>query len=110
MKRLRHWPTFQNGWSRRVAEVRAQSTTWAARRDPQPSTVSAPGRAEGPARASATLRDALTDAKALSAVTSILGSPGTLLSGAGPVQYALAAVLVIAALAGVWWLVRGRAA
>ena len=110
MKRLRHWPTFQNGWSRRVAEVRAQSTAWAARRDPQPSTVAAPARAEGPARASATLRDALTDAKALSAVTGILGSAGTLLSGHGPVQYAIAAVMVIAALAGVWWLVRGRAA
>ncbi len=81
MKRLRHWPTFQNGWSRRVAEVRAQSTAWAARRDPQPSTVAAPARAEGPARASATLRDTLTDGKAVGAVTGILGSTGTLLSG-----------------------------
>jgi lysozyme family protein len=109
MKRLKHWPTFQNGWSRRVAEVRAQSTAWAARRDPQPSTVAAPAKAQGAARASATLRDTLTDGKAVGAVTGILGSTGTLLSGSGPVQYALAAVLVIAALAGVWWLVRGRA-
>ena len=65
MKRLRHWPTFQNGWSRRVAEVRAQSTAWAARRDPQPSTVAAPAKARGAARASATLRDTLTDGKAV---------------------------------------------
>ena len=69
-----------------------------------------PAKAEGAARASATLRDTLTDGKAVGAVTGILGSTGTLLSGSGPVQYALAAVLVIAALAGVWWLVRGRAA
>ena len=110
MKRLKHWPTFKNGWSGRVAEVRAQSTAWAVKSEPQPSKVIMPAKAEGAARASATLRDTLTDGKAVGAVTGILGSTGTLLSGAGPVQYALAAVLVIAALAGVWWLVRGRAA
>ena len=110
MKRLKHWPTFQNGWSRRVAEVRAQSKAWAARIDPQPSTVAAPAKAEGATRASATLRDTLTDSKALGAVTGILGSTGTLLSGHGPVQYAIAAVLVLGALTGVWWLVKGRGA
>ena len=101
---------FRNGWSRRVAEVRAQSKAWAARIDPQPSTVAAPAKAEGATRASATLRDTLTDSKALGAVTGILGSTGTLLSGHGPVQYAIAAVLVLGALTGVWWLVKGRGA
>ena len=110
MKRLRHWPTFQNGWSGRVAEVRAQSTAWAVKSEPQPSKVIMPAKAEGAARASATLRDTLTDGKAVGAVTGIIGSAGTLLSGHGPIQYAIAAVMVIAALAGVWWLVRGRAA
>ena len=110
MQRLRHWPVFRNGWSRRVAEVRAQSKAWAARIDPQPSTVAAPAKAEGATRASATLRDTLTDRKALGAVTGVLGSTGTLLSGHGPVQYAIAAVLVLGALTGVWWLVKGRGA
>lgn len=110
MKRLRHWPTFKNGWSRRVAEVRAQSKAWAVNADPLPSKVLPQAKAEGEESAAATLRDTLTDGKAVGAITGILGSAGTLLSGHGPVQYALAAVLVISALAGVWWLVRGRAA
>ena len=108
MQRLRHWPVFRTGWSRRVAEVRAQSKAWAARIDPRPSTVAAPAKAEGATRARATLRDTLTNGKALGAVTGILGSTGTLLSGHGPVQYAIAAVLVMGALTGVWWLVKGR--
>jgi len=29
MKSLKHWPSFKNGWSRRVHEVRAQSIEWA---------------------------------------------------------------------------------
>lgn len=29
MKRLKHWSTFKNGWSRRVHEVRAQAIEWA---------------------------------------------------------------------------------
>ncbi len=110
MQRLRHWPTFKNGWTRRVAEVRAQSKAWAVNAEPEPSQVLPQAKAEGEQSATATLRDTLTDGKAVGAITGILGSAGTLLSGHGPVQYALAAALVIAALAGVWWLVKGRAA
>ena len=61
-------------------------------------------------RGGCNLRDTLTDGKAVGAVTGIIGSAGTLLSGHGPVQYAIAAVMVIAALTGVWWLVKARAA
>ena len=109
MKRLRHWPTFQNGWSRRVAEVRAQSTAWAARRDPQPSTVAAPAEARGAARASATLRDALTDGKAWRCHRHS-GQHRHPAERLRPGPICACSVLVIAALAGVWWLVRGRAA
>lgn len=110
MKRLKHWPSFKNGWTRRVAEVRAQSKAWADGGKPHASAFAMPAKAQGEESISATLHDTLTDGKAIGTATGILGSVGTLLSGHGPVQYALAAVLVIAALAGVWWLVRGRKA
>ena len=109
MRRLRHWPTFKNGWQRRVDEVRSQSKSWAEMGEVQPSQVAQPAKANGPQSASATLLDMVTDGKSLGAIAGILGSAGTLLSGDGPVQYAMAAVLVIGALAGVWWLVKGRA-
>ncbi|WP_420012232.1 glycoside hydrolase family 108 protein [Tateyamaria sp.] len=108
MKRLRHWPTFKNGWSRRVAEVRAQSKAWAANGTTQPSQVAQPAKADGPESAAATLRDTLTDGKSVGTIAGIVGSAGALLSGHGPVQYAIAAVLVLGALVGVWWLVKGR--
>lgn len=34
MKRLKIWPTFKNGWSRRVSEVRALSLRWANEAEP----------------------------------------------------------------------------
>ena len=110
MRRLRHWPTFKNGWTRRVAEVRAQSKAWAVSGTPEPSQIAQPAKANGPASAAATLRDTLTNTKSVSTIAGIVGSAGTLLSGNGPVQYAIAAVMVLCALAGVWWLVRGRSA
>lgn len=108
MKRLRTWGTFGKGWSRRVAEVRAQAKAWAADAD-VPETAMAPQpKAEGRESAKATAKDVLTDPRAMAAISGAVGSSGALLSGNGPVQYALAAVLVIAAMAGVWWLVKGR--
>ena len=48
MKRLKHWPTFKNGWTRRVSEVRAQSKKWAAGYEVAPSTTPAQPKATGP--------------------------------------------------------------
>lgn len=106
MRRLRHWKTFKNGWSKRVREVRAQSKIWAGGAKPRPSVVQPQAKASGPERAVATARDVFSDRGALGAIGGILGSVGALINGDGPVQYALAAVLVIAALAGVWWMLR----
>jgi len=47
MRRLRHWPTFKNGWTRRVAEVRAQSKKWAAGYEVVPSETPAQPKATG---------------------------------------------------------------
>jgi len=109
MRRLKHWPTFGNGWSRRVAEVRGQAKEWSGGQAPAtPSAVAPQPRADGPASARATLGDTLRDPNAFAAVTGVLGSSGTLMTGSGPVQYGLAAVLVIGALGAVVWLVRSR--
>ena len=110
LKRLRHWPTFGRGWSRRVQDVKAASLNMsqggaggAGMAEP---TVKAPGKAEGPATAAASLTDALTDPQALTAAGGALGGLTAVASGDGPVQYALAAVLVLAALVAVVWMVR----
>lgn len=42
MKRLKHWPSFKNGWSRRVHEVRAQSIEWAYNDEIATETAEAP--------------------------------------------------------------------
>lgn len=48
MKRLKHWRTFGRGWSRRVAEVRAQSINWARSRPVPDSRDTPKAKAEGP--------------------------------------------------------------
>ena len=48
MKRLRHWNSFKNGWTRRVAEVRKQSLEWALTGDGSDSEVEAKGKADRP--------------------------------------------------------------
>jgi lysozyme family protein len=108
MKRLKHWGAFKNGWTRRVSEVRAQSLAWAAAKDVHASTETVQPKAIGPEGQIATLVDMARNPGALGAVGGVLGGAGALTSGDGPVQYAIAAVLVLAALVGVWWLVRGR--
>jgi len=108
MKRLKHWSTFKNGWTRRVSEVRKQSKKWADGFEVKPSVVAMQPKADGPESISAVVKDMLTDKGAMGGVAGVLGATGTLLGGDGPVQYALAAVLVMGAVTGIWWMVRGR--
>lgn len=108
MKRLKHWSAFKNGWTRRVAEVRAQSINWAQAQSIPVSHEPPQPKAEGPESVTATIKDTLNDRGAVGAATGLLGSVGALTSGSGPIQYAIAAVLVLAALVAVWWIVRGR--
>lgn len=108
MRGLKHWPTFKNGWTRRVKEVRDQSTKWARGYEAMPSEVPQPAKADGAKSVSGTAKDVLRDKGAMGGIAGVLGASGALLGGDGPVQYAIAAVLILAALAGIWWLVRGR--
>jgi len=112
MKRLRHWPTFKNGWTRRVAEVRRQATEWAASGE-TPMAMGLIGKdhiakAEGPEKVTASLGDAIRNPYAITAAGSSIGAVGTALEGDGPVQYALAAALLVVAIGGVVWLIRSQ--
>ncbi len=110
MRRLKHWPTFKRGWSRRVEEVKKQSLVWATQVTPARSVEPQPAKAQGPARKTEVAKDMLKDGPSWGAITGLLGSVTTLMTGNGPVQYAFAFVLVLLALAAIWWLVRGRSA
>jgi len=108
MKRLKHWPSFKNGWTRRVAEVRAQSKKWAEGYEVAPSVEPVQPKAAGPESKTSTLKDMLSDKGAIAAAGSLIASVGTAAGGSGPFAYAMAAVLVMTALTGIWWVVRGR--
>lgn len=111
MKRLKHWATFKNGWTQRVAEVRAQSLEWAEKDHVVTvSTQSPQPKAEGKESISATVMDTVKDKGALTAVGGVLGSIGSLASGRGPIQYAVAIILVLAVLTAIWWIIKGREA
>jgi len=110
MRRLRHWSSFKNGWTRRVSDVRAQSVEWARQGGPRVAAVSPEhlAKAEGDEKLTATIKDMARNPAALATAGSSLGAVSAVMEGDGPVQYALAATLVIGALGGLFWLVRGR--
>jgi len=108
MKRLKQWIAFKNGWTRRVSEVRAQSKAWAKGAPPAVSAVPSQPQASGDVTNAATTKDMLQSPSAITAIGGAVGSVAAVASGDGPVQYALAAVLVVAALVGVWLLVRSK--
>jgi len=118
MKRLKVWATFGKGWSARVMgrELGVQTDdigvidrsvrmARGANNIPAP-TVAAPGKAIGEEKVTATLKDALTSPQALGTAGSVIGSVATMASGTGPVQIALAIVLVLGAVAGIVWMMR----
>jgi len=109
LKRLKTWPTFGRGWERRVREVEAVALRMAGKTDrAEPVATPAPGKSGETPRATATLMDVARDPAAMTAGASAIGSLTALSQGNGPVQWAVAVALVLAALVAVWWLVRGR--
>ena len=97
MKRLRTWKTFGKGWSRRVSEVRARSLSLA--RGVVIPDTNAPDTAPVP-KAKPEDKSVMgawkTPQGVATGVTAVSGLSG-MLSGSGPIQWALAAVFVIAA-------------
>lgn len=106
MKGLRTWSTFGRGWSRRVAGVRSKSLQLAVN-----VTVRDVSRGAEPP----TPKAKPDDAKAIQAWKTpegvaqgvgALSGLSALFAGQGPLQWALAAVLVIAALVGGYFILR----
>lgn len=113
LKTLRTWATFGRGWERRVNGVR----DGALRRcrglvhgvEPQPADEGA-AKANGPQKASTTLAETVTSKEGLAVLAAPVGGAlATAATGDGPVQIAIAVVLVIAALAGAFYILRRRA-
>jgi len=118
MKRLKIWWKFGRGWTIRVMGHdkgvqghdigvidRAVRMARGAEDIPPPRTE-APHKAAGDVSLSTTLTDAVKNPQAITAIGGAVGSVAAVASGSGPVQYALAAVLVLGALVGVFMLVR----
>jgi lysozyme family protein len=113
LQTLRHFKTFGRGWTRRVNEVR----DGALRRhkglvhgvEASPADEGA-AKAGGPQRASTTLAETLTSKEGLAVLAAPVGGAlATAATGDGPVQIAIAIVLVIAALVGAYYVIRRRA-
>ncbi|WP_158966277.1 glycoside hydrolase family 108 protein [Chachezhania sediminis] len=111
LKRLRAWPTFGKGWTRRVADVRQLAHMWATDEDLAPPKVaSAPGAGAGPEKPLQPVLDAIKSPAAMGGVGSTVAAVVAAADGDGPLAYALSAVLVLAAVAAIIWLMKRRGA
>ena len=101
LKRLKHFKTFGRGWTRRVDEVRDAALSMHARGTPKPAatpTAEAQAKATGDEKAAATLKDIARDPRSWAAGPALLGALGGVMEGEGPIQYALAAAIVVGVL------------
>ena len=109
VRRLSTYDTFGRGWERRIADVTDEAVAFATHAVlPAPAAEPTPGRAEGPDRAGASVADALRTPAAWTGIGGAIGGVASMASGEGPVQYALAAVLVLMTAAALVMLVRRR--
>lgn len=111
LKKLRHWPTFGKGWSRRVNEVQAKAVRLTGKGagyvGAQEASKAAQGKGDGPTTTTSAIKDALKDPKAIGGAIAVsLPSAGTILNGTGPVQWGIGGALLILALCFALWLWR----
>ncbi|WP_158963896.1 glycoside hydrolase family 108 protein [Chachezhania sediminis] len=107
LKRLRTWPTFGRGWTRRVADVRELAHIWASDEGLAPPKVAAaPGAGAGPEGPLQPVLDAIKSPAALGGVGSTVAAVIAAADGDGPLAYALSAVLVLAAVGAIIMLMR----
>lgn len=109
MKTLKHFSSFENGWRRRVAEVRAQAKAWAAPVGyPKPSVgdpVDLP-KATGEENTSTTIKKTIKDPAAIGSIIASAGGVSALAQGDGPVQWAVAAGVVLAVAVALFFIIR----
>jgi lysozyme family protein len=111
VRRLATYDTFGRGWERRIDGVQREAIAFATQAVmPSPSAEATPGRADGPERAMVSVADAFRTPAAWTGIGGAIGGVASMASGEGPVQYALAAALVLLTAAAVVMLVRRRPA
>lgn len=106
MKRLWNWKTFGKGWARRVAGVRSKALQLAAN---APLTVNMHKDVPPTPKAKPEDTKALEAWKTPEGIAQGVGALSglsALFAGTGPLQWALAGVLVIAALVGAYFILR----
>lgn len=107
LKRLRTWSTFGRGWARRVEEVRRKATAMAEGSSrPVAQTEGLNGKGAGPEKVTASISDTMKDPKAITAIGGVIGSVSAVANGDGPIQWAIAAGLVLAVAVALVMLVR----
>jgi lysozyme family protein len=105
MRRLKTWDTFGKGWTRRVEHVRATALSFVSGSpitEPAPK-ASQPSRPEEPEKK---ITETLKDPATWGPLTGVVSGLGSVLSGEGPAQYALAAIMVIGFGVGMYLLVK----
>lgn len=118
LRGLRTWRHYKNGWTSRVTAARAQALTMAGAAAQPTAILPSPRAREEDVSMLAEAKkpqiwaplSAVLAGVSWPQVSEILSSTGSIVTGHGPVQYALAAVLVIVAGAGAVYLMRRPAA
>ena len=100
MRSLKHWSTFKNGWTARVSDVRAAGLKFASGTTPAPASSPLPTpAARGDVSITAAAQALAKSGPALKSVGGVITGAAALAVGDGPVQWAIAASLLIAVVA-----------
>lgn len=103
LKGLKGWPTFGKGWGRRVAEVRAKALALSS----GGSVAMVPTLYEAPTERGEAQEPAIWNKpETLAYAATGVGSLSSVFAGSGPLQWALAAVVLIAAGVGAYYAIR----
>lgn len=104
LRRLKTWDVFGKGWTRRIEHVRATALSFVMDRKPPEPQASQPSRpADVPEKK---ITETLKDPATWGPLTGVVSGVGSVMSGTGPAQYALAAIMVIGFAVGMYLLVK----
>lgn len=107
LKRLSTASTFGKAWLARVERVRSRALALADEK-PIPASDGAKSATPTPkaSQSDLSLTSALKHPEALGSMGSVISGLAAIATGNGPVQYALAVIMVACAVAGLWYFVR----
>lgn len=106
MKSLKTWGTFGRGWQKRVVSVESQARSLLNERIPATSTEEVSSTKANPKDQSIT--ETLKKPEAWGPLGGVLMALGGFASGAGPVQWALAVLIVAGVGYGIWSLIKSE--